>query len=263
MKQTRILLLSSLVLLALSVTGCKQISRVLDNSGTILVIEVIPGETDLSTSIDRSLQVIQRRLDAVGAYGEVKLSDASQDRIEVKIYGNNDLPKLKDLLLKTYKLEYRKLVSPPNPSPAQTFSDEQKAIAAATSDQEVLPYSEREEPQSWDFVIVEKEPVITGEHIRSADAVSRTSSDFDYQISFSLTENGAERFGDWTAKNINKYLAVVLDGKVKSIAFIRSVITDHGEISGSFSKEHAEEIALILNSGYMPWELKLVDERSF
>jgi preprotein translocase subunit SecD len=235
----------------------------MDNSGTILVVEVGPGEADLATSIERSIQVIQRRLDAIGVDGEVKLSDGSRGRFEVKIHGKNDLQKLKGLLFNTYKLEYRKLVSPPNPSPAQTFPTEEKAKIAATEGQEVLPYSEREEPKSWDFVIVEKEPVITGEHIRYADAVSRTNSDFDYQISFSLNEKGAERFGDWTAKNINNYLAVVLDGKVKSIAFIRSVITDHGEISGSFSKEQAEAIALILNSGYMPWELRIVDERSF
>lgn len=263
MKRTGVLVLSSLVLLAWFTTGCRQISRVFDNSGTILVVEVIPGETDLSTSVERSIQVIQRRLDAIGVDGEVKPSEASKNRLEVKIYGKNDLPRLKDFLFKTYKLEYRKLVSPPSPSPAQTFADEEKAKAAATGDQEVLSYTEYEGVSEQEFVIVEKDPVITGEHVRYANAVTRSDSDLDYQISFSLNEKGAERFGDWTTKNINNYLAVVLDGKVKSIAFIRSVITDQGEISGSFSKAHAEEIAMILSSGYMPWDLQIVDEKPF
>ena len=246
-----------------STLGCRQISRGLDSSSTVFVVQVKADQKDIVTSVERTSRVIQSRLDATGVTGEVKQSEASPDRLEVKIFGKNDIAKLKDFLFKTYKLEYRKLISPPSPSPAQTFPTEEQAKIAATEGQEALPFSEREESDTWQYVLVEKAPVITGEHIRHASAVSRTNSDVDYQISFSLNEQGADKFSDWTGKNINNYLAVVLDGKVKSIAFIRSVISDQGEISGSFSKAHAEEIALILNSGYMPWELNIVEERQF
>jgi preprotein translocase subunit SecD len=113
------------------------------------------------------------------------------------------------------------------------------------------------------FVIVEKEAIVTGEHVRSAYAVSRTGSDFDYQISFTLNPEGASKFGDWTGKNINNYLAVVLDDKVQSVAYIKSQISDMGEISGRFTKASAEEIALSLNSGYLPADLKIIEERAF
>jgi preprotein translocase subunit SecD len=87
-------------------------------------------------------------------------------------------------------------------------------------------------------MIVEKDPIVTGEDIRSANAVSRTGSDFRYQIAFTLKPDGAAKFGEWTARNINNYLAVVLDGKVQSVAYIKTQISDVGEISGRVLEKH-------------------------
>ena len=71
----------------------------------------------------------------------------------------------------------------------------------------------------------------------------------DYQIAFSFKPTGAEKFGAWTGANINQYMGVVLNDEVKSIAFIKSQIFDQGEISGRFTKESAEDLALTLRSG--------------
>ena len=263
MKRNSVLILVFLVVLGALAAGCTRLSRALNNGGTIFLVELVEGDNVDADRIARSVQVIQSRLNAIGVDGEVIRSDSGENHLEVKLYGKNDLQRLRDFLFTTYKLECRKVVSQPNPSPAQTFPSEDDANAALSSGQEVLPYTEVEGMGSPRFVIVEKETVITGEDVRSADAISRSGSDLDYQISFSLKREGAERFGDWTAKNINNYLAVVLDGKVESIAFIRSQISDAGEISGRFSKEHAKDIALSLKSGYMPWKLRIVEEKSF
>ena len=59
--------------------------------------------------------------------------------------------------------------------------------------------------------------------------------------------------------NINQYLGVVLNDEVKSIAFIRSRISDQGEISGRFTKQSAEDLALILRSGALPAPLKIIE----
>jgi len=80
-------------------------------------------------------------------------------------------------------------------------------------------------------------------------------------ISFSLAPEGAQKFGAWTGAHIKDYLGVVLNGEVKSIVYIKSQISDQGEISGRFTKESAEDLALILRSGALPAPVKIVETR--
>jgi preprotein translocase subunit SecD len=75
-----------------------------------------------------------------------------------------------------------------------------------------------------------------------------------------LKPAAAEKFGAWTGAHINKYLGVVLNGEVRSIAYIKSQISDHGEISGRFTKQAAEDMALILRSGALTAPVKIVEE---
>jgi len=248
--------------LSLSFTGCRTISRLIDGSGTVYVVEIETNDPNRLEIINRVIQIINSRMNAVGIDGEVARSTDIETRIEVKIYGGSNPESLRKFLFTTYRLELKKLVSPPSPSPPQTFPTQEKADIAALTGQQVLPYSERESGPSQ-FVIVEKESIVTGEHIRTAQAVSRTGSPSDYQISFTLDNDGAAKFGEWTGRNISNYLAVVLDDKVQSVAFIKTQISDAGEISGSFTKASAEEIAMSLNSGYMPATMKIIDERPF
>jgi preprotein translocase subunit SecD len=84
----------------------------------------------------------------------------------------------------------------------------------------------------------------------------------NYQIVFSLNKTGADKFGNWTGAHINEYLAVVLDDEVRSIAFIKSQISDQGEITGRFTKQSAEDLALVLKAGALPASVKLVEESS-
>jgi preprotein translocase subunit SecD len=112
------------------------------------------------------------------------------------------------------------------------------------------------------FVIVEIPPVVDGSELRTADAVSRTGNEGDYQISFALKPAGAAKFGEWTSANINNYMAVVLNNEVKSIAFIKSRIDDQGEISGQFTKSTADDLALTLRSGALPAKIEYMEERT-
>jgi preprotein translocase subunit SecD len=109
-------------------------------------------------------------------------------------------------------------------------------------------------------VVVESSAIIDGGDLRSASAVANRNQN-DYEIAFSLNKNGAEKFGNWTAAHINEYLAVVLNDEVRSIAYIRSQIADQGEITGSFTKQSAEDLALVLKSGSLPYPVKVVDDR--
>ncbi len=249
--------------LALTTGGCRTAWRMLNSGGTQYVVEVIADEGDRTANVERAVMVMQSRLNAVGIDGEVQRSDSGQNRIQVRVYGKQDSDLVNKFLFKTNKLELKKVVSPPSPSPFRTFAKKEEAEREAGAGLQTLPYSERKDEPAPQFVILEKEPIVTGEDIRDAQAVSRTGSVSDYQISFTLTPDGAAKFGEWTGRNINNYLGVVLDGKVESIAYIRSRISDMGEISGRFTKAEAENIALSLKSGYMPWQLKIVEEKAF
>lgn len=92
--------------------------------------------------------------------------------------------------------------------------------------------------------------VVTGREIRTA----RPSAD-EYgrpAVAFTLTEDGGRRFGEVTAANVGKSLAVLLDGKVESVAVIESRITTDGQIRGSFTPEAAANLAVVLRAGALP-----------
>ena len=141
----------------------------------------------------------------------------------------------------------------------------------------ILVYTDRDEapaPSSTpapdkpkQYVVVEYPAIIDGSELRDANAVSRTGTDNDYQISFALKPGGAAKFGEWTSKNLNNYMGVVLGdqesgNQVKSAAYIKSRIDDQGEISGKFSKTSAEDLALTLRSGALPAKLEYQEERT-
>jgi preprotein translocase subunit SecD len=104
--------------------------------------------------------------------------------------------------------------------------------------------------------------VVDGSELRSAAATQSRAGSDDYQISFALKPAGADKFGAWTGANINEYMGVVLNDEVKSIAYIKSQISDSGEISGKFTKQSAEDLALTLRSGALPAPIEYQEERT-
>ena len=186
-----------------------------------------------------------------------------------------DRERLKHIIAAGGKLELVHVVSPPSPAPCQTYATKEAAIASLNSrgnipsNRRVLLYAERAEwenekeyrtnlkPTKW--VVAESPVIIDGSELRDASAVRTAEGDI-YQILFSLKKTGADKFGAWTGFNINEYLGVVLNDEVKSIAFIKSQIFDQGEITGRFSRESAQDLALVLRSGALPARVKIVEE---
>ena len=98
--------------------------------------------------------------------------------------------------------------------------------------------------------------------MRSASANQEAAGSSRYQIAFSLKKNGADKFGSWTGANINEWMGVVLNDEVKSIAYIKSQISDTGEITGNFAKDQADDLALTLRSGALPAGIQYQEERT-
>jgi preprotein translocase subunit SecD len=85
----------------------------------------------------------------------------------------------------------------------------------------------------------------------------------EFMVVFSLNTEGAKTFRDYTTNNVGKYLAIVLDKEVISIPVVKTAITGgSGSISGNFTAESANDLAIQLRYGALPIPLKVVESRT-
>ncbi|HRH44538.1 MAG TPA: protein translocase subunit SecD [Pyrinomonadaceae bacterium] len=227
---------------------------------------------------DQVLKIIESRINQFGVKEPTlqKIGAPDSGQILLQMPGLEDPQRVKDLVGKASKLELVKVVSPASPSPVQTFATEQEALQSIggknTESRKVLKYFERDDrnPQASQdpqnklakYVVVEYPAVVDGGELRDAAAIPQAQNSTQYTISFSFKPNGAQKFGDWTGKNINNYMGVVLDDEVKSIAYIKSQIFDQGQIDGRFTKESGNDLVLTLKSGALPAKIEYQEERT-
>jgi preprotein translocase subunit SecD len=225
----------------------------------------------------QAMKIIDSRINAVGVAEPTLQRHGAQNSHEILLQmpGLQDPERVKQLIGKPSHLELVHVVGPQNPMPAQTYPTQEEAIASLNSggnipsNRRVLPFIERTDTTdpnapkpATKFVVVESPAIIDGAELRSATANQESAGGNRYQITFSLKKNGAEKFGTWTGANINEYMGVVLNDQVQSIAFIKSQIFDSGEISGNFTKEQADDLALTLRSGALPAGIQYQEERT-
>jgi preprotein translocase subunit SecD len=240
-----------------------------------LMLEIDAAVPDREAAAQRAVRVIEGRLDAFGVSNFKVLAQGTNGRILVSLPDLSDRDRLAELITDEGLLELTAVVGPPSPSPVQIYSTREDAVTSlrgtVPANRRVLPYVESNEtgtgqqsseasgrPKKW--VVVEAPAIVDGSELRNAVAVPVGRNAEDYQIAFSLNREGAEKFRAWTAAHINDYLGVVLNGEVKSIAYIKSQISDQGQISARFTKQSAEDLALILRSGPLPAPVKIIEE---
>ncbi|HEX3145537.1 MAG TPA: protein translocase subunit SecD [Pyrinomonadaceae bacterium] len=233
------------------------------------------------SATDQALKIIDSRINAVGVAEPTLQRRGGQNSHEILLQmpGISDPEHVKQLLIGESHLELVHIISPPSPAPAQSYMSKEEALASLNSggnvpaNRRVLEYVERTDPtttpeQSTNapkptkWVVIESPAIIDGVDLRSAQAIPERAGGDKYQIAFSLKKNGADKFGTWTGANVNEYMGVVLNNQVKSIAFIKSQIFDQGEITGNFTKEQGEDLALTLRSGALPAPIEYSEERT-
>lgn len=242
-----------------------------------LMLEIDAAAPDREAATQQTVRVIEGRLDAFGVQNPKVLAEGTppNGRILVSLPDVPDRQRLTKLITALGLLELTAVVGPPSPSAIQTYSTREEAVTSlggsVPANRRVLPYVEANDPgtgqqsseasgQPKKWVVVEAPAIVDGSDLRNAGAVPPRASVGDYQIAFSLKPKGAEKFGAWTGAHTNHYVGVVLNGEVKSIAHVKSQISDQGEISGRFTKQSAEDLALILRSGPLPAPVKIVEE---
>jgi preprotein translocase subunit SecD len=226
----------------------------------------------------QALNIIESRINALGIAEPTLQTHGAQTshQILLQMPGVQDPERVKEVLRGESRLELVHVISPPYPQPTQTYTTEAEAIASLNSagtvppNRKVVPYQERNDaaadknqPKPKQWVVVEVPAIIDGSELRNAQAgQSQGGRSDEYEIDFSLKKAGADKFGAWTGSHVNEYMGVVLNGEVRSIAFIKSQIYDRGQISGRFSKQSAEDLALTLRSGALPAPIEYLEERT-
>ncbi|MCX5493606.1 protein translocase subunit SecD [Kaistia dalseonensis] len=198
--------------------------------------------------VDQSIEVIARRVDQLGTV-EPSIQRQGEDRILVEAPGLGDPERLKSLVGQTAQLTFH-LVDSTLP-PGQTDQTRKPGTI-------VVPAVEAGGPS----YVLEEAPLLTGEDLTDAQATFDQRSN-EPVVSFRLTTGGARTFGDVTQKNVNRAFAIVLDDKVISAPVIREpILGGSGQISGSFSIQSANDLAILLRAGSLPAKLTIVEERS-
>lgn len=262
-------LLTPLLVVALlaGAASCRYAGRVFgprDKGGIYLIIAVKADPAQMDQAVARTVEVMRARCEQLNIYCKVERGvGGKSDRIKLNISSQEDPERFKDVIL-SQGLELRAVVSPLNPAPLQTYPTERQAAEDAGADKDVLPYDEKtggpDATGGRKYLVVEREPIVTGRDVLKAEAVPSTRGRKDYSVNFTLRPEGAARFSQWTGSHINNYLAMVLNKQVRSVAYIQSQISDAGEISAGFTKEQAEDVALVLNSGDLPAPIEALEE---
>lgn len=226
-----------------------------------LTLKLDDGQYDHDAAVKLTVNVLKSRLNAVGVYNfEIQpQGDPAGGKIDLKLPEVVDRERLKQFLTAGGKLELTPVISPLNPAPVQTYQTIDEALDASKNGGRVVAYGPRQ-GTSQQFVILETAPIITGQDLRSANAVPNAGSKDEYSIAFTLRSEGANRLRDWSKSHINSYLAVVLNEIVVSAASIKGEIFDSGQITGAYSKRSAEDLARALNSGELPAQLRIAEE---
>jgi preprotein translocase subunit SecD len=214
-----------------------------------IVITPTPGGTTqaLKDAMSVARDVVRRRIDP-GGTKEITVVTEGNDRILVQVPGVENPEELKRLIGQTARLEFKLVDLSANPAQVQQ--------GRAPAGSEVLPMAD-----GSGAIAVKRRVMVSGDQLTDA----RQSFDQDGRPVVSITFNstGARRFGRVTQENVNKPFAIILDDKVLSAPNINEpILGGQAQISGGFTVESANELAISLASGKLPVKLNVIEERS-
>jgi preprotein translocase subunit SecD len=223
--------------------------QVTENGGLITLTPSDPAVLDrIRQTVDQSIQIIERRVNQLGLV-EPTIQRQGSDRILVQVPGLPDPSRLKELIGKTAKLDFRML--------DLSETAEQAQAGQVPADSEIL---EGEKGQGK--YLVEKRVLVSGGDLVDAQP-GFDQRDSQPIVSFRFNSIGARKFAEATQQNVGKPFAIILDNKVISAPVIREpILGGTGQISGNFTVEQANDLAILLRAGALPVALTVVEERT-
>jgi len=209
----------------------------------------VPPEVDIpSTSMETARVIMENRANGLLGVGEAAVQLAGDRRIVVELPGETDPEKALSVLGESGQLEF---VEMGQITPQEAVALEGSKIV---TDYPVVPEDVPEGTKVY-------HTVMTGSALENVGVQIDNLN--QYTVAFKLDDEGTKIFRDYTTNHVGDYLAIVLDKEVISIPRIKSAITDgSGSISGNFTSESANELAIQLRYGSLPVPLKVVESRT-
>ena len=199
-----------------------------------------------------SIETINRRVNALGT-AESTVVQQGRDRILVQYPGLSDTRELKELIGKTAKLSFH-AVHP-------TVTADEARVTRPPAGYRIFEAAESERNYQSAYVLQEV-PVVQGDDLVDAQPAfdSQTNAPI---ITFRFNQSGARKFGNFSKTHVGEPFAIVLDAQVISAPVIRdAILSGSGQISGNFTVESANNLAIQLRSGALPARLTIVEERT-
>lgn len=233
----------------------KKITLGLDLKGGIdLVYQVdldsIAENDSISDAVNRSVEIIRNRIDMYGI-AEPSIKAQEGNRIRIQLPGVKDPERVKQLIQNTAMLQFHIVIDqaataaqlePVNPN------SEIILMAPATKNQIAMWYK------------LNKTPDVTGRDLKFAKVGFDEMSAPVVHLEFNA--EGAAKFAHVTGNNVNRQLAIVLDNKVYSAPSIQGRITGgSAQITGRFSFDEANNLAIVLRAGALPANLIALESR--
>ncbi len=211
-------------------------------------------------TVSQALETIERRVNELGVAEPIVARYGAQDQILVQLPGVSDVRRAKDIIRSTARLELRLVDQGPFPSKEAALQAFNNVLPP---DSELLPG--RSEgggtagTASTAYYVVKRISAVAGNDLRNAQ---QSLDEFNRPaVAFTLKQDAAVRFGSFTEANIGRPMAIILDGRVMSVATIQGRITDSGQITGITREEMLDQV-ITLKSGALPASMDYLEERT-
>ena len=199
-------------------------------------------------AVQQSIEIVRRRVDETGTR-EPLIQRQGDNRILIQLPGVDDPERVKALIGQTAKLTFQLVDLGASASDA--------LAGRVPPGSKVLPSADNQGPSHY---VVKRRVMVSGENLVDAQP---SFQDGRPVVSFRFDSVGGRRFGQATTENVGKPFAIVLDDKVISAPVIREpILGGSGQISGGFSVQEAQDLALLLRAGALPAPLTVLEERS-
>jgi len=210
----------------------------------------LPKDVDIDAeAMNTARTIVENRVNGLGV-SEAVVQQAGDRRIVVELPGETDPEKALAILRQTGLLEFVDM--------SEISVDQAIALVGTKIETDFAQGSEADD-------VLEDVPVfptvITGTGLENVGVTTNQAG--EYEVAFELKPEEAVTFADYTANNVGSVLAIILDKEVISVPTINSAITDgQGVISGNFTPEAANALAVQLRYGSLPIPLKIVETRT-
>jgi preprotein translocase subunit SecD len=234
----------------LSATGQRSVDIVDAGNRVIQLTITQPAITErVRQVVEQAIQIVEKRINEIGTV-EPLIQRQGVDRILVQVPGVDNPTRILELLGRTAKLTFRMVDSSVSPDQAQQ--------GRVPPDSELLFGSAKEGKPPY---VIEKRVMVSGADLTDAQPGfdQRTSEPI---VTFKFNINGARAFARVTQENVGRPFAIVLDEEVISAPVIREpILGGSGQISGSFTIEQANDLAVLLRAGALPARLTPIEQR--